>query len=100
VALDTSIFGHTKYSGTIVINVYFMQLFLQFEHRKVATEKVREQYTDRAEKKSKLFQTGGICFLDLQKFRKTVKNRLFSFPWWGYRARKFSMWDSFDLYPT
>ena len=29
--------------------------FLQFEHRKVAIEKVREQYTDDAEKKSKFF---------------------------------------------
>lgn len=29
--------------------------FLQFEHRKVAIEKAREQYTDDAERKSKFF---------------------------------------------
>ena len=62
--------GGKDYSGIIVINVYFMQLFLQFEHRKVATEKVREQYTDRAEKKSKLFQTGGSVFLTYRNLGK------------------------------
>ena len=42
--------------------------FLQFEHRKVAIEKAREQYTDDAERKSKFFwsclasvETGCLC---------------------------------------